>query len=197
MPPCSSRRESLTSSSFHLRPGDGIGTAYPITFMMEAPSWRLHVAPYQAVPIPSPANWEQHGRNRGLSTTMGCAYSGHNQCVGTKDGHPFVVVLVPLCFSPFRTNVLGLGPEFLGRVRLVTSLASLAGVGLFNFVLRKQPLRRVFFWSNIVGTALGASPVSKGLSFRIPRHSSLYQKPAPSFRKSSLQVAQSALLRHL
>lgn len=55
--------------------------------------------------------------------------------------------------------MLGLGPEFLGRVRLVTAVASLGGVALFNFCLRSTPLRRIFLWSNIVGTVLGASQV--------------------------------------
>lgn len=57
------------------------------------------------------------------------------------------------------TNQLGFGPEFLGRVRLVTSVASLLGVGIYNFYLKETPLRILFFWSNLLGMALGATQV--------------------------------------
>jgi MFS family permease len=39
----------------------------------------------------------------------------------------------------FVTNDLGFGPEFLGQVRLVTSVASLVGVGIFQVYLRHIP----------------------------------------------------------
>jgi len=55
----------------------------------------------------------------------------------------------------FTTNELGFTPEFLGRVRLVTSLASLAGIALYNFKLKDVPLKKMFFWTAITGTALG------------------------------------------
>ncbi|CAI5979638.1 unnamed protein product [Closterium sp. NIES-64] len=57
----------------------------------------------------------------------------------------------------FTTNKLGFGPEFLGRVRLVTSVASLVGVGVYNFWLKHVPLQRIFLWSNLLGTALGCT----------------------------------------
>eukprot|EP00897_Mesotaenium_endlicherianum_P002811 jgi/Mesen1/2558/ME000162S01689 len=57
----------------------------------------------------------------------------------------------------FTTNKLGFGPEFLGRVRLITSVASLAGVAVYNAYLKEVPLRRVFFWSTLLGTALGVN----------------------------------------
>ncbi|CAI5503821.1 unnamed protein product [Closterium sp. Naga37s-1] len=60
----------------------------------------------------------------------------------------------------FTTNELGFGPEFLGRVRLVTALASLAGVGVFNFYLKEVPLRKLFFWTNIAGALLGSTQIS-------------------------------------
>lgn len=43
----------------------------------------------------------------------------------------------------FETNQLGFTTEFLGRVRLVASVASLLGVGVYNFALKKTPLRKV------------------------------------------------------
>ena len=45
--------------------------------------------------------------------------------------------------------------EFLGRVRLVGSIASLAGVGTYNYLLKDVPLTRMFFWTAILGTVLG------------------------------------------
>ncbi|XP_050219817.1 folate-biopterin transporter 1, chloroplastic [Mercurialis annua] len=59
----------------------------------------------------------------------------------------------------FTTNKLGFTPEFLGRVKLVTSVASLAGVGLYNGFLKKVPLRKIFVFTTITGTALGMTQV--------------------------------------
>eukprot|EP00252_Welwitschia_mirabilis_P013415 TRINITY_DN2950_c0_g1_i2.p1 TRINITY_DN2950_c0_g1~~TRINITY_DN2950_c0_g1_i2.p1 ORF type:complete len:534 (-),score=97.12 TRINITY_DN2950_c0_g1_i2:247-1848(-) len=59
----------------------------------------------------------------------------------------------------FMTNNLGFGPEFLGRVRLVTSIASLIGVGLFNGFLKKIPLQKIFFWTTLVGAGLGMTQI--------------------------------------
>ncbi|WCJ23802.1 Major facilitator superfamily protein [Euphorbia peplus] len=59
----------------------------------------------------------------------------------------------------FTTNKLGFTPEFLGRVKLVTSVASLAGVGLYNGFLKKVALRKIFVFTTITGTALGMTQV--------------------------------------
>ncbi|KMS98840.1 hypothetical protein BVRB_3g068210 [Beta vulgaris subsp. vulgaris] len=59
----------------------------------------------------------------------------------------------------FTTNKLGFTPEFLGRVKLVTSVASLLGVGLYNGFLKKVSLRRIFLATTIAGTALGMTQV--------------------------------------
>ena len=58
-------------------------------------------------------------------------------------------------FFFFTTNELGFPPEFLGRVRLVTSIASLAGVWLFQRFLKTVPFRVIFGWSTVIATALG------------------------------------------
>ena len=50
-------------------------------------------------------------------------------------------------FFYFSTNELGFTPEFLGRVRLVTSLASLLGVWLFQRFLKTIPFRQIFIWT--------------------------------------------------
>ncbi|XP_068635040.1 folate-biopterin transporter 1, chloroplastic [Aristolochia californica] len=55
----------------------------------------------------------------------------------------------------FTTNMLHFTPEFLGRVKLVTSVASLLGVALYNGCLKEVPLRKIFFLTTILGSALG------------------------------------------
>ncbi|PNY13387.1 folate/biopterin transporter chloroplastic-like [Trifolium pratense] len=59
----------------------------------------------------------------------------------------------------FNTNSLGFTPEFLGRVKLVTSIASLLGVGLYNGFLKNVPLRKIFLGTTILGSALGMTQV--------------------------------------
>ncbi|MCD8485390.1 MAG: folate/biopterin family MFS transporter [Desertifilum sp.] len=58
-------------------------------------------------------------------------------------------------FFFFTTNELGFEPEFLGRVRLVTSLAGLVGVWLFQRFFRSIPFRTIFGWSTAISAALG------------------------------------------
>ncbi|HLO52018.1 MAG TPA: folate/biopterin family MFS transporter [Kamptonema sp.] len=55
----------------------------------------------------------------------------------------------------FTTNELGFQPEFLGRVQLVTSFASLLGVWLFQRFFKAIPFRVMFGWSIVISTALG------------------------------------------
>ncbi|MEM9265072.1 MAG: folate/biopterin family MFS transporter [Cyanobacteria bacterium P01_F01_bin.13] len=57
-------------------------------------------------------------------------------------------------FFFFTTNDLGFEPEFLGRVRLVTSLAALIGIGIFQRFLKAVPFRTIFAWSTVLA-ALG------------------------------------------
>ncbi|KAG2422597.1 hypothetical protein HXX76_015924 [Chlamydomonas incerta] len=57
----------------------------------------------------------------------------------------------------YQTNALGFTPEFLGRVRLGGSLASLAGVAIFNGWLKDVPLRRMLIGVMALGTLLSSS----------------------------------------
>ncbi|KAM1301454.1 hypothetical protein ACFX2H_012490 [Malus domestica] len=59
----------------------------------------------------------------------------------------------------FTTNKLGFTPEFLGRVKLVTSVASLLGVGLYNGFLKTVPLRKTFVVTTVFGSAIGLTQV--------------------------------------
>lgn len=54
----------------------------------------------------------------------------------------------------FTTNELGFQPEFLGRVRLVTNLAALVGVWLFQRFFKSVPFRNIFGWSIVISTLL-------------------------------------------
>ena len=58
-------------------------------------------------------------------------------------------------FFFFSTNELGFQPEFLGRVRLVTSLASLIGIWAFQRFLKEVSFRKIFGWSTVISAALG------------------------------------------
>ncbi|NEQ30747.1 MAG: folate/biopterin family MFS transporter [Leptolyngbya sp. SIO4C5] len=58
-------------------------------------------------------------------------------------------------FFFFTTNELGFEPEFLGRVRLVTSVAALIGIWIFQRFLRSVSFRRIFAWSTVLSALLG------------------------------------------
>ena len=58
-------------------------------------------------------------------------------------------------FFYYLTNELHFQPEFLGRVRLLSSAAMLAGVVLYNQFLKRQPIKEVLRWSTIVSVPLG------------------------------------------
>jgi folate/biopterin transporter len=60
-------------------------------------------------------------------------------------------------FFYFTTNELGFEPEFLGRVRLVTSIASLIGIWLFQRFLKNIPFRRLMGWTTVISAVLGMS----------------------------------------
>ncbi|MBE9181650.1 folate/biopterin family MFS transporter [Oculatella sp. LEGE 06141] len=58
-------------------------------------------------------------------------------------------------FFFFTTNELGFQPEFLGRVRLVTSIASLLGVWMFQRFFKSVPFRTFFGWTTVISAVLG------------------------------------------
>lgn len=58
-------------------------------------------------------------------------------------------------FFFFTTNDLGFGPEFLGRVRLVSNLAALIGIWVFQRFLRGVGFRPIFAWSTVMSSLLG------------------------------------------
>jgi folate/biopterin transporter len=58
-------------------------------------------------------------------------------------------------FFYFSTNELGFGPEFLGRVKLVTSLASLLGIWVFQKWLKGIAFRTMFATTTVLSALLG------------------------------------------
>lgn len=58
-------------------------------------------------------------------------------------------------FFFFTTNELHFQPEFLGRVHLVTSIASLFGIWIFQRFLKNVPFRLIFGWSSVFSAVLG------------------------------------------
>jgi len=62
-------------------------------------------------------------------------------------------------FFYFTTNELHFEPEFLGRVHLVTSFASLSGVWIFQRFLKGIPFRVVFAWSAVLSSILGMTMI--------------------------------------
>ena len=58
-------------------------------------------------------------------------------------------------FFFFTTNELHFQPEFLGRVRLVTSVAALVGIWIFQRFLKSVPFRVIFGWSTVLSAVLG------------------------------------------
>ncbi len=58
-------------------------------------------------------------------------------------------------FFFFTTNELGFEPEFLGRVRLVTSLAALVGIFVYQKYLKSVSFRHILGWSMVLSTLLG------------------------------------------
>ncbi len=58
-------------------------------------------------------------------------------------------------FFYFSTNELGFEPEFLGRVRLVTSIAALVGIWIYQRFLKSVPFRVICGWSIVASSALG------------------------------------------
>ena len=59
----------------------------------------------------------------------------------------------------FTTNELHFQPEFLGQVRLLGSLASLAGVLTFRYLLKDKPIKDIILWTTLLSVPLGLTQV--------------------------------------
>lgn len=68
----------------------------------------------------------------------------------------------------FSTNALGFGPEFLGRVRLVSSAAALLGLWVYRKYLQEVELKLFFFWATIISVPLSLTQVILVTRWNIP-----------------------------
>ena len=59
----------------------------------------------------------------------------------------------------FNTNELGFAPEFLGKVRLVSSFTAFLGVILYRSTLKRWSIKDVIYWSTVLSVPLGLSQV--------------------------------------
>ena len=62
-------------------------------------------------------------------------------------------------FFFFLSNDMGLGPEFMGRVSLITAVASLGGVVVYNQFLKRLPIKDILYWATILSVPLGLLPL--------------------------------------
>jgi folate/biopterin transporter len=60
-------------------------------------------------------------------------------------------------FFYYMTNELHFGPEFLGRIRIISSAAMLVGVFVYNRFLQRVPIKSMLRWSTILSVPLGLS----------------------------------------
>jgi len=60
-------------------------------------------------------------------------------------------------FFFFLTNELEFKPEFLGRVRLATSIATLIGIWLYQRYLKEIPFRVMLGWTSVISSVVGLS----------------------------------------
>ena len=72
----------------------------------------------------------------------------------------FLWQATPSCgdaFFYFITEDLGIGPEFLGRVKVGTSLASIFGIWCYRTFLQEVPIKVTLKWTAIASVAAGLS----------------------------------------
>lgn len=62
-------------------------------------------------------------------------------------------------FFFFLTNELHFQPEFLGRLRLVTSIATLVGIWLYNQYCKEIPFRVILGWTSVIAAVVGLSGI--------------------------------------
>ena len=64
------------------------------------------------------------------------------------------------CLCCSAAPYTGVGPEFLGRVKLGSNIASLAGVWIFQSFLKQKKISTVLFWTALASVPLGFTQVS-------------------------------------
>lgn len=72
----------------------------------------------------------------------------------------FLWQATPSCgdaFFYFITEDLGIGPEFLGRIKVGTSLASIFGIWCYRTFLQQVPIKVILKWTAVASVAAGLS----------------------------------------
>ena len=123
-----------------------ITATFPL--LVSAVAWLIVEEPV-SVRLDTSAVWNQIKQLRGAITQkaiwLPTAFIFLWQATPTADS----------AFFYFTTNELGFAPEFLGRVRLVTSIASLVGIWLFQRFLKNIPFRTLMGWTTVISSVLG------------------------------------------
>lgn len=72
----------------------------------------------------------------------------------------FIFVATPSSGSSmfyFYTNELKFHPEFIGELKLASSLASMIGIYIYNRFLKLIPFKKIFFWTSVICAITGLS----------------------------------------
>lgn len=168
------RKESLSASGslqslcWAISAIGGLITAYLSGWLLEAFSTRTIFLITAAFPlIVSGVAWfvdENHQKGYSLNSI-----SVKHQVKQLRKAITQKVILLPMLFiflwqcTPtshsafffFTTNELGFNPEFLGRVRLVTSVTALLGIWLFQRFFKAIPFRTIIGWTTVISTLFG------------------------------------------
>ncbi len=131
---------------FSTRTVFGITATFPLIVAIAA--WIINEQP-----LHEPPNWSQ------VRQQIGALRQAVTQkSIWLPTAFVFIWQATPSAESAFfffSTNELGFQPEFLGRIRLVTSLASLVGVWAFQRWFKTVPFRVIFAWTTVLSSVLG------------------------------------------
>lgn len=59
----------------------------------------------------------------------------------------------------FTTNSLGFKPEFLGKIRLLSNVASLVGVFIYNTYLKNKSIKSIVLWASLISVPLSLTQI--------------------------------------
>mmetsp|Transcript_30320 Transcript_30320/g.35301 ORF Transcript_30320/g.35301 Transcript_30320/m.35301 type:complete len:706 (+) Transcript_30320:54-2171(+) len=138
------------------------------------PGFAIELQPEQSAIMPSLAISPNNLTSSSLSSSSSSSSSMPTNDISKQISALFTAFKVPSIWKPalflflwqstptsegaflyFMTNDLGFGPEFLGRVRLVTAASSLIGVWGYQKYLRTVPIKKILLWTSIASAPLG------------------------------------------
>ena len=135
--------------------------AFPL--LISAASFLIDEAPFVAMPTVTAAA-AAAGAGAGAGGPPSVSAQLQTLKATLLDPRIYLPVLFIFCWqatpSPdsamfyFSTNELGFQPEFLGRVRLASSLAALAGVSVYRTWLKDVSVKTVILWTSLLSVPL-------------------------------------------